>query len=148
MLAQLFDRQIVLRLAEQDMAQLVEALPYESYEQAHLPGALHVGLRDLDEEAPRRPGLRREGQASAAALAGDVADRNVPLCTVAQPLDDAVDMLDEAGRRVAVVGGEKEVIVGLLHHKDAVAGSGGSVGDAMRPGPMTVPADEPEVTAD
>lgn len=187
--AQLFHRQEILRLVEEDMAQLVEVLPREPYEQVHLPGALNIGLRELDEEAPRRldterpvivycadqlcdlspraaarlrqlgfhrvydyvpgkadwlaAGLPREGEAADTVLAGDVADRNVPLCTVDQPLDHAVDMLDETGRRVAVVVDGDEVIVGLLHHEDAAAGSGGSVGDAMRPGPVTVRADEP-----
>ncbi|GEC02362.1 hypothetical protein SSP24_00170 [Streptomyces spinoverrucosus] len=187
--ARLFDRQEVLRLVEQDMAQLVEVLPRASYEQAHLPGAVHIGLRELDEEAPRQLDTRRpvivycadqlcdlspraaarlrqlgfsrvydympgkadwlaagmptEGQAVSAPLAGDVADRNVPLSTVDQPLDDALDMLDETGHRFAVVVDDEEVIVGLLYHEDAAAGSEGRVGDAMRPGPTTVRADAP-----
>jgi rhodanese-related sulfurtransferase len=41
-------------------AQLVEVLPKEEYEEEHLPGAINIPLRNLDEEArgrldPQRP---------------------------------------------------------------------------------------------
>jgi len=41
-------------------AQLVEVLPKEEYEEEHLPGAINIPLRKLDEEArerldPQRP---------------------------------------------------------------------------------------------
>jgi rhodanese-related sulfurtransferase len=39
-------------------AQLVEVLPREEYEEAHLPGALNLPLRELGREAPGR--LRRD----------------------------------------------------------------------------------------
>ncbi|MFF5019711.1 rhodanese-like domain-containing protein [Streptomyces sp. NPDC001165] len=48
------DRQKVRRLVEEEQAQLVEVLPREEYEQAHLPGAVHLWLRDLDREARNR----------------------------------------------------------------------------------------------
>ncbi|MGP4043893.1 CBS domain-containing protein [Streptomyces sp. 2A115] len=185
----LMDRQDVFRLVEQEMAQLVEVLPRKPYEQVHLPGALHIGLRDLDQQAPERldagrpvivycadelcdmspraaarleqlgfrevydyvpgkadwlaAGLPREGQAASTPMAGDVADPNVPTCTVDQQIDDAVDMLDETGRRVGVVVDAEQVVVGLLHHEDVAARPEGTVGDAMRSGPATVRADEP-----
>ncbi|MBC9727649.1 CBS domain-containing protein [Streptomyces sp. TRM68367] len=186
--ARLFDRQDVFRLVEQEGAQLVEVLPPKPYEQAHLPGALRIGLRDLDEAAPgeldpRRPvigycadqlcdlspraaarleqlgfrqvydyvpgkadwlaaGLPREGEAARTPLAGDVADRNVPLCTVDQLLDDALAMLDETGRRTGVVVDDEDVVVGLLRHDDAADRTEGRVADILRPGPATVRADE------
>ncbi|MEV5549719.1 CBS domain-containing protein [Streptomyces sp. NPDC052309] len=187
--ARIFDRQEVFRLVEQDLAQLVEVLPRQAYEQVHLPGAINIGLRDLDEEAPRRldaerpvivycadelcdlspraaarlrrlgfrqvydyvpgkadwlaAGLPREGEAADTALAGDVADRNVPLCTLDQPLDDVVDMLDETGRRAAVVVDDDQVVMGLVRHREAAGHTGGTVGDTVRPGPVTVRADQP-----
>ncbi|WP_180687630.1 CBS domain-containing protein [Streptomyces gossypiisoli] len=52
--ARLFDRQEVFRLAEQEMAQLVEVLPRKTYEQAHLPGAVQMGLHQVDEQAPKQ----------------------------------------------------------------------------------------------
>ena len=33
-------------------AQLVEVLPREEYEEAHLPGALHIPLRAVDTQGP------------------------------------------------------------------------------------------------
>ncbi|MGW0826137.1 rhodanese-like domain-containing protein [Streptomyces sp. NPDC002845] len=48
------DRREVRRLVEEERAQLVEVLPREEYEQAHLPGAVHLWLRDLDREARTR----------------------------------------------------------------------------------------------
>ncbi|MFI2200447.1 rhodanese-like domain-containing protein [Streptomyces sp. NPDC020192] len=48
------DRREVRRLVEEEQAQLVEVLPREEYDQAHLPGAVHLWLRDLDREATRR----------------------------------------------------------------------------------------------
>ncbi|HEV3474075.1 MAG TPA: rhodanese-like domain-containing protein [Actinomycetota bacterium] len=35
-------------------AQLVEVLPREEYEEEHLPGAVNIPLREIDEEAPKR----------------------------------------------------------------------------------------------
>jgi rhodanese-related sulfurtransferase len=35
-------------------AQLVEVLPPEEYEDEHLPGALNIPLKELDEERTRR----------------------------------------------------------------------------------------------
>lgn len=41
-------------------AQLVEVLPKEEYEESHLPNAIGIPLRKLDDEAPRRLDLRRK----------------------------------------------------------------------------------------
>lgn len=46
------DREDVVRLVEVESAQLVEVLSREEREWEHLPGALHIPLRDLDKEAP------------------------------------------------------------------------------------------------
>ena len=53
------DRTELQRLVERG-AQLVEVLPKEEYEEEHLPGAINIPLRKLDEEArerldPQRP---------------------------------------------------------------------------------------------
>jgi rhodanese-related sulfurtransferase len=47
-------RDEVRRLAQEEDAQLVEVLPAEEYEEEHLPGAISIPLRELDEQAPRR----------------------------------------------------------------------------------------------
>ena len=53
------DRQEVQRLLR-DGAQLVEVLPPEEYDEEHIPGAINIPLRRIDQEAstrldPRRP---------------------------------------------------------------------------------------------
>jgi phage shock protein E len=47
------DRHEVQRLLE-DGAQLVEVLPPEEYEEEHLPGAINIPLRRIDEEGLKR----------------------------------------------------------------------------------------------
>jgi rhodanese-related sulfurtransferase len=44
------DRDAVRRLAK-DGAQLVEVLPADEYEEDHLPGAVHLPLRELEQHA-------------------------------------------------------------------------------------------------
>lgn len=51
-------RDDVQRLVERG-AQLVEVLPREEYEDAHLPGAIHIPLRRIDGEARQRLDLAR-----------------------------------------------------------------------------------------
>jgi rhodanese-related sulfurtransferase len=43
-------RDDVLRLVEEEGAQLVEVLPREEYEDEHLSGAINVPLKELDRE--------------------------------------------------------------------------------------------------
>jgi rhodanese-related sulfurtransferase len=49
-MARIVDRHEVQRLVEGG-AQLVEVLPKEEYEEEHLPGAISLPLRRLEEEA-------------------------------------------------------------------------------------------------
>lgn len=44
------DRDEVRRLADEG-GQIVEVLPKDEYEAGHLPGALHLHLKDLDERS-------------------------------------------------------------------------------------------------
>src|SRR5437660_333270 len=52
-MAQTVDLAGVKELLERG-AQLVEALPYEEYQELHLPGAVHIPLKELDAEHARR----------------------------------------------------------------------------------------------
>lgn len=52
------DRQEVQRLLR-DGAQLVEVLPPEEYDEEHIPGAINIPLRRIDQEAPTRLDPRR-----------------------------------------------------------------------------------------
>jgi rhodanese-related sulfurtransferase len=47
------DREELQRLMKEG-AQLVEVLPKEEYDEEHLPGAINIPLRLIDEEAPKR----------------------------------------------------------------------------------------------
>ena len=51
------DREELERLVAEG-AQLVEVLPPEEYEDEHLPGAINIPLKELDERAPHE--LERE----------------------------------------------------------------------------------------
>jgi rhodanese-related sulfurtransferase len=42
------DRRGLRRLVDEDGAQLVEVLPLDEYDDEHLPGALHLPLKQLD----------------------------------------------------------------------------------------------------
>lgn len=50
---ELIDREEVRRLVKEG-AQLVEVLPKEEYEEEHLPGAISIPLRQIDEQARER----------------------------------------------------------------------------------------------
>jgi rhodanese-related sulfurtransferase len=49
----MIDLEEVRRLIEED-AQLLDVMPRESYEESHLPGAINISLKELDEEAVAR----------------------------------------------------------------------------------------------
>jgi rhodanese-related sulfurtransferase len=54
------DREDVQRLVRDDGAQLVEVLPKEEFDEEHLPGAINIPLRRIDDDArdrldPSRP---------------------------------------------------------------------------------------------
>ena len=48
------DREELRRLVEEDHAQLVEVLPRDEYDDEHLPGAVHLPLKQLDAAAAAR----------------------------------------------------------------------------------------------
>ncbi len=52
-MSETIDREEVQRLLKEG-AQLVEVLPREEYEEEHLPGAINIPLRNIDEQGPRR----------------------------------------------------------------------------------------------
>jgi rhodanese-related sulfurtransferase len=51
-------REGVLRLVEEEGAELVEVLPHEEYEDEHLSGAVNVPLKELNAETTA--GLRKD----------------------------------------------------------------------------------------
>lgn len=47
----MIDRVDLQRLVAESAAQLVEVLPRDEYDEEHLPGAIHLPLRELDAAA-------------------------------------------------------------------------------------------------
>jgi rhodanese-related sulfurtransferase len=47
------DRDEVQRLVRDEEAQLVEVLPADEYQDEHLPGAINIPVKTLDEESTR-----------------------------------------------------------------------------------------------
>lgn len=45
------DRSELLRLIEEEDAQIVDVLPEREYTESHIPGAVNIPLRSLDSEA-------------------------------------------------------------------------------------------------
>ena len=45
------DRSELLRLIEEEAAQVVDVLPEREYTESHIPGAVSIPLRSLDPEA-------------------------------------------------------------------------------------------------
>jgi len=48
------DRDELQRLLREEQAQLVEVLPPDEYEDEHLPGAINIALKALDQETTSR----------------------------------------------------------------------------------------------
>ena len=47
------DHDDVIRLLDEEDAQLVEVLPVEDFAEEHITGAANIPLKELDERAPR-----------------------------------------------------------------------------------------------
>jgi phage shock protein E len=47
------DRDEVTRLLRDEQAQLIEVLPADEYDYEHLPGAINIPLKTLDQETTR-----------------------------------------------------------------------------------------------
>ena len=53
-LARVIDRLEVQRLVAEEQAQVVEVLPVDEYERAHIAGAINIPLRDLNAGSSKR----------------------------------------------------------------------------------------------
>ncbi len=76
-------------------------------------------------------GLPHEGTNVPDRLAGDVAQRDVPTCALADRLTDVRKRVQTAGSDTCIVVNEQRVVLGRL-------GRNASVEEAMTPGPSTV----------
>jgi predicted transcriptional regulator len=92
-------------------------------------------------------GLPREGESAGIPQAGDLVDRKVPTCGLDESLGDVLDRLPAGEDGLCVVVNEANVVLGTLYLRNGdelrrAARNGATVGQAMRPGPSAVRANE------
>jgi Mg/Co/Ni transporter MgtE len=83
-------------------------------------------------------GLPREGTNVPARTAGDLAHRDVPTCTLDEPLELVRERVRAAGWDTCIVVNEQRVVLGRLGRKALAGGTDESLEEAMSPGPGTV----------
>ena len=82
-------------------------------------------------------GLPTEGANSSIPRAGDVARRDVPICTPRERMRDVRQRVADAGWDACVVVNEESVVFGLLRAEELAKGDEESAEEIMRPGPST-----------
>jgi CBS domain-containing protein len=90
-------------------------------------------------------GLPREGTNVPERAAGDLAHRDVPTCTLDEPLAEVRGRVRAAGWDTCVVVNEHRVVLGRLGRKALAGDDDGSIAASMSPGPSTV---RPSIGAD
>ena len=90
-------------------------------------------------------GLPREGQQRRTPHAGDVADRNVPICKPTDLVGRVRDRVRAMNRDLCVVVNDAHVVLGLLRTRALNADADALVETVMNPGPSTF---RPSVTVD
>jgi Mg/Co/Ni transporter MgtE len=83
-------------------------------------------------------GLPREGSNVPPRTAGDLAHRDVPTCTLNEPLVEVRERVRGASWDTCIVVTEQRVVLGRLGRKALASDSDESVEEAMSPGPGTV----------
>jgi Mg/Co/Ni transporter MgtE len=84
-------------------------------------------------------GLPREGETASVPYAGELVDRDPPLCAPSTPLADVSGMLARSGYGYCLVVNERRIVLGRVR-KSAIAdaGPGAPAESVMEPGPSTV----------
>ena len=82
-------------------------------------------------------GLPTEGTNAQRPRLADVVRRDVPTCSLDEPLGEVRDRVVAAGWDACVVVSEKQVVLGLLRAGELQADPGLAAERAMRPGPST-----------
>jgi Mg/Co/Ni transporter MgtE len=83
-------------------------------------------------------GLPHEGTKVPERLAGDIARRDVPTCTLEESLADVRERVRAAGWDTCVVVNEQRVVLGRLGRKALASDDQSSIAASMSPGPSTV----------
>jgi CBS domain-containing protein len=83
-------------------------------------------------------GLPHEGTSVPDRTAGDVAHRDVPTCSLDEPLAEVRDRVQAAGWDTCLVVNDRGIVLGRLGSKAVASDGDESVEEAMSPGPSTV----------
>ena len=183
------DRAALQRLLDEH-AQLVEVLPADEYDEAHLPGAISIPLDTLSAEAvasldrsrpvitycydtqcdmsPRAAwrleslgfehvyhyaagkadwmgaGLPIEGEAADVPMIGELAQREVPTCSLGDTVAHVRRLLATSDWDSCFVVNEQRVVLGRLYASSLPKDDSARAEDAMDPGPSTY---RPDLTA-
>ena len=82
--------------------------------------------------------MPREGTSLPERTAGDVAHRDVPTCTLDEPLAEVRERARAAGWDTCIVVNDQRVVLGRLGRRAVGSDSNESVEEAMSPGPSTI----------
>jgi Mg/Co/Ni transporter MgtE len=83
-------------------------------------------------------GLPHEGTSVPERTAGDAAHRDVPTCTLDEPLAEVRERVRASGWDTCIVVNDQRIVLGRLGRKAVASDSDESVEEAMSPGPSTV----------
>ena len=82
--------------------------------------------------------MPHEGTSLPERTAGDVAHREVPTCTLDEPLSEVRERARAAGWDTCIVVNDQRVVLGRLGRRAVGSDSDESVEEAMSPGPSTI----------
>ena len=82
--------------------------------------------------------MPHEGVSLPERTAGDVAHRDVPTCTLDEPLAEVRERARAAGWDTCIVVNDQRVVLGRLGRRAVGSDSDESVEEAMSPGPSTI----------
>ena len=86
-------------------------------------------------------GLPTEGSMAGQPRAGDIAQRDIPTCSLADRLGDATDRAQDADQNVCIVVDDRGVVLGRLRGDALREDSAASIESVMEDGPTTIRAD-------
>jgi Mg/Co/Ni transporter MgtE len=86
-------------------------------------------------------GLPTEGSMAGQPRAGDIAQRDIPTCSLADRLGDATDRAQDADQNVCIVVDDHGVVLGRLRGNALREDPAASIESVMEDGPTTIRAD-------
>ncbi len=86
-------------------------------------------------------GIPTEGSMAGQPRAGDIAQRDIPTCSLADRLGDATDRAQDADQNVCMVVNADGVVLGRLRGDRLQGDSGAAIESVIEEGPTTIRAD-------